>query len=69
MPLFTGDVNMTAGEVSVRNNNDGSYMAAFVAEQVSVSINGLVTLDYILVAINEHVNSLPCKIFYPIHGI
>ena len=38
---FTGDV--TAGEV--RDNNDGSYMASFVAEQVgeaklSVSING-----------------------------
>ena len=38
---FTGDV--TAGEV--RDNNDGSYMASFVAEQVgeaklSVAING-----------------------------
>ena len=38
---FTGDI--TAGEV--RDNNDGSYMASFVAEQVgeaklSVSING-----------------------------
>ena len=38
---FTGDV--TAGEV--RDNNDGSYMASFVAEQIgeaklSVSING-----------------------------
>ena len=38
---FTGDV--TAGEV--RDNNDGSYMASFIAEQVgeaklSVSING-----------------------------
>ena len=42
LKLFSGDVN-TAGEV--RDNNDGSYMASFVAEQVgeaklSVSING-----------------------------
>ena len=41
LKLFSGDV--TAGEV--RDNNDGSYMAFFVAEQVgeaklSVSING-----------------------------
>ena len=41
LKLFTGDV--TAGEV--RDNNDGSYMASFVAEQVgeaklSVAING-----------------------------
>ena len=48
---FTGDV--TAGEV--RDNNDGSYMASFVAEQVGeakvlVSING------------EQIKGSPCSI-------
>ena len=61
---FTGDV--TAGEVS--DNNDGSYMASFVAEQVgeaklSVSINGeqIKGSPYSIVVRNYQTIDKPCK--------
>ena len=62
---FTGDV--TAGEV--RDNNDGSYMASFIAEQVgeaklSVSINGeqIKGSPYSIVVRNYQAIDKPSKI-------
>ena len=68
LKLFTGDV--TAGEV--RDNNDGSYMASFVAKQVgeaklSVAINGeqIKGSSYsIVVGRNYQAIDKPSKIVY-----